>query len=111
MIAKSGPRLIFQGGFDAREAAEARDRGFRSHVWVEFTTGERYPVVFYDIVRLHQDLQHEADERNPYVAEAGLIVIPEVTNEYMEKAVSCLANEGFFESLRPTTEHAETQSL
>lgn len=107
MIAKPRPQLIFEGGFDAREAAESRDRGYRSHVWVEFASGERYPVVFYDIVRLQQDLQHEAQEGNPFVAEVGLVVLPEVTKENMAKAVCCLAEEGFFESFRPVSEHAD----
>jgi len=110
MIAKPKPQLIFEGGFDTREAAESRDRGYRSHVWVEFANGERYSVVFYDPVRLQQDLQHETDVGNPYIAEPGLIVLPEVTKENMEKAVCCLAEEGYFESLRPASEHADVQS-
>lgn len=108
MIAKAKPQLIFEGGFDEREAAETRDRGYRSHVWVEFASGERYPVCFYDIVRLQQDLQQEVEDGDPYIAEAGLIVLPEVTKENMEKAVGCLAEERFFESLRPATDHADT---
>ena len=110
MIAKPRPQLIFEGGFDVREAAESRDRGYRGHVWVEFANGERYSVVFYDPVRLQQDLDDEVKEGNPYVAEAGLIVVPEVTKENMEKAVCLLAEEGFFESLRPASEHADSQS-
>ena len=110
MIANPKPRLIFEGGFDDREAAESRDRGYRSNVWVELANGDRFPVVFYDAVRLRQDLQEEATRGNPYIAEAGLIVVSEVTKENMETAVRQLAEEGFFESLRPASEHADVDA-
>jgi hypothetical protein len=102
MIANHKPELIFEGEFDEREAMESRDRGYRSHVWVELGKGRRYPVVFYDAARLPQDLEVESRSGNSFIAEPGLIVLPEVTREYMEKAVCKLAEEGFFESLRGT---------
>jgi hypothetical protein len=46
----------------------------------------------------------DAKAGNPYVAEPGLIVLPEVTLEYMQKAVRRLAQAGFFESLIPVTD-------
>jgi hypothetical protein len=107
VIVNPNPKLVFQGGSDEREAAECRDRGFRSHVWVEFASGERYSVVFYDAVRLQQDLHDEAARGNPYIAEAGLIVLPEVSRENMETAVLQLAEDGFFDSLRPCDEHSD----
>ena len=110
MIAKPKPQLIFEGGFDEREATESRDRGYRSHVWVELASGERYPVVFYDIVRLQQDLEHEAAEGNPFIAQPGLVVLLEVTKENMERAVCCLAEDGYFELLRSANELADVQS-
>lgn len=106
MIATPKPRLIFEGEFDEREAAESRDRGYRSHVWAELPNGDRFAVVFYDAARLQQDLQEEADTGNPFLAEPGLIVLPEVTRENMERAICRLAEEGYFESLRPASEPA-----
>jgi hypothetical protein len=106
MIASRKPELIFEGGFDEREAMEARDRGYRSHVWVKLANDERYPVVFYDAFRLQQDLGDETKSGNAFIAEPGLIVLPEVTLEYMERAVCRLAEGGFFESLRPATQCA-----
>lgn len=108
MIASRKPELIFEGGFDEREAMECRDRGYRSHVWVKLANSELYPVVFYDAVRLQQDLDDEAKAGNPFIAESGLIVVSEVTLENMEKAVCSLAEEGFFESLRPVADNSTT---
>lgn len=110
MIANPKPRLIFEGGFDDREALESKDRGYRSHVWAEFADGERFRLVFYDATRLRQDLDDESKEGNPYIAEAGLIVLQEVTKENMELAVARLFDEGFFESLKPIGEHVQTRS-
>jgi hypothetical protein len=103
MIINRKPQLIFDGGFDDREALECRDRGYRSHVWVEFANGERFPVVFYDIVRLQQELESAAQAGNSFIGEPGLIVLPEVTKSNMENAVRCLAEDGFFETLRPVS--------
>ena len=107
MIANRKPELIFEGGFDEREEAECRDRGYRSHVWVELANGDRYPAVFYDPVRLRQDLETEFKAGNPCIGEPGLIVVPEVTRKNMEKAICRLVVEGFFESFRPVTQDAD----
>jgi hypothetical protein len=93
--------LAFEGGFDERAAVEAQARGYRSHVAVEFADGERYSVVFYDPVRLQQDLHEEIRAGSTCIAEPGLIVIAEVTLENMRLAVDRLVREGYFEALRP----------
>jgi hypothetical protein len=107
MITNRKPALIFEGEFDEREEMECRDRGYRSHVSVELANGERYPVVFYDSVRIQQDLEDEVKSGSPFIAEPGLIVLPEVTRENMERAVTALAVEGFFEALRPMSQNAD----
>ena len=101
MIAQNGPRLVFDGPFDEREAAECQARGYRSHVWAELPDGDRYALVFYDAVRLAQDLADEAAAGSPYLAEAGLVVLEKVTADNMQAAIERLAEEGYFESLRP----------
>jgi hypothetical protein len=108
MIAARKPQLKFEGEFDEREEMEARDRGYRSHVSVELSNGEQYPVVFYDVERLQQDLEVETKAGIPYIAEPGLIVLPEVTRKNMETAVCRLVEEGFFEALRPAPQSAAT---
>jgi len=91
-------RLVYEHGMDERDEAEAQMRGYRSHVWVEMNDGSRHRVTFFDPVRLKQELELETSMGRPFVCEPGLIVIPEVTKEYMETAARTLADEGFFSS-------------
>lgn len=90
------PRLVFAYDFDERAAFEAEGRGYLSYAHVALPDGSRCPVVFYDPVRLHQDLEEEAARGTPFVAEPGMIVVPNVTLGNMEKAVSKLYEAGFF---------------
>ena len=89
-------QLIYEHEFDERDAHETRQRGYRSHVWVELDDGSKYPVTFFDCIRLQQELKSEASSGRAFVAEPGLIVLEEVTRENMEAAARTLANEGFF---------------
>jgi hypothetical protein len=93
-------KLVFLHPFDELAAREARDRGYLSYVSVELEDGAQYPVVFYDPVRLSQDLEEETKMGHPCVADPGMIVVPEVTMEYMNKAIAILAEEGFFSYLQ-----------
>lgn len=93
-------KLVFEHGMDERDELEAQMRGYRSHVWIEMSDGSRHRITFFDPVRLTQELKQETRLGRPFVCEPGLIVIPEVTMEYMEKAARTLADEGFF-STRP----------
>lgn len=95
------PTLIFEHGFDERKQAEARARGYQSHVYVQFADGSRYRVVFYDCVRLQQDLEYEVSSGTMCVADPGMIVLPEVTLENILKAVQKLARDGYFPNFRP----------
>lgn len=89
-------KLIFEHGIDEKDEFEARMRGYRSHVWVELSDGTKHRVTFFDPVRLTQELEQETELGRPFVGEPGLIVVPEVTKEYMETAARTLASEGFF---------------
>ena len=100
MTSEDFPRLIFIHEFGEREAYEAQARGYLGHVVVELATGQKVPVVFWDAVRLRQDLQEETRHGNPFIAEAGMIVLDHVTPPNMETAVRKLAKAGFFESFR-----------
>jgi hypothetical protein len=54
-------------------------------------------VFFYSPERLAQDLEMDTKAGHPYIAEPGLIVIPEVTLAYMQVAVEQLYEQGYFE--------------
>ena len=93
------PRVVFHPSHDARSKEEMTDRGYVSHVYV-VTKGERYfPVFFYDPLRLGQDLNQEIKLGRPFIAEPGMIVVPEVTLEAMTKAVEALYADGYFDHL------------
>jgi hypothetical protein len=90
------PKLQFSFPFDDRTAEEAAG-GYWGHSYVEFSDGRKHPVVFYDAVRLAQDLHEEALQGRPFIAEHGMIVVQGVTRANMTVAVERLASEGFFD--------------
>jgi hypothetical protein len=106
----ANPRIVFEGGFDERAAHEAEARGYRAGVYVEFDDRRRYEVVFYDPVRLVQDLKDEVDEGNPFISAPGLIILPDVTLSNMQAAIAKLVRERYFESIVPCAA-ASDQSL
>jgi hypothetical protein len=107
MHAPKSPKLIFKEEFDERLAFDVAQKGWCGIAMVELPEGGRVDVFFYDPTRLAQDLEVDAKAGHPYVAEPGLIVIPEVTLPYMEAAVEQLYKQGYFKRLvhsnRPIT--------
>jgi len=97
MTTKPTAKLCFDYEFDAQIAAETADRGYWGHAHVELADGTQRPVVFYDAVRLAQDLEEEASQGKPFIAEKGMIVLEDVTRENMESAIEALVVEGFFD--------------
>jgi hypothetical protein len=93
--------LEFSRPFDERAQMEAQARGYLAAAAVRLADGRRYPVVFYDPVRLEQDLESEAESGRGCIAEPGLIVVPEITLDRMHAAVRLLYADGYFEHLRP----------
>jgi hypothetical protein len=98
--------LLFEGGWSERDASEAEARGYRSHVTAVLPDGRRYALVFYDPVRLRQDLQEESRLGRGYIAEPGMIVVDIVTRARMQVAVDQLLGDGFFEGVRPLSSDA-----
>ena len=97
----SAIKLVFAREFSEREAFEARDRGYLSHVLVEIDGEHLYPVVFYDPIRLQQDLELSAKHGRAFIADPGMIVLADITIEAMQEAVQRLWQEGFFKYLVP----------
>jgi hypothetical protein len=98
MSKSKDPVLAFDFPFDERTQLEAKARGYSGHVKVRLG-GRTYSVVFYDCVRLAQDLEYEVSTGRMCVADPGMIVLSEVTLENMETAVKALADEDYFNSL------------
>lgn len=97
------PKLRFAGEFSEQDAFEAQGRGYLSHVMVELEKGCLYPICFYDVVRLQQDLAESSKHGRPFIADPGMIVVEEISLETMEHAIERLWDEGFFEHLTPVT--------
>lgn len=98
------PRLIFQGDFDERLAFDVEQKGWCGIGVVELPDGKRTRVFFYDPIRLAQDLETDLNSGEVCIAEPGMIVIPRVTRELMEKAVQQLYEKGYFDSLVPSAD-------
>jgi len=92
-------KLTFKYGWEEKDDEETPMRGYRSDGIVKTPEGE-YPVYFIDPIRLQQDLEAETELGTPFLAQPGLIILPEVTLESMENAVRQLWKQGYFESLQ-----------
>jgi hypothetical protein len=99
MAEKEMPRLMFTEEWDEYAADLAEMKGWCGIGVVELPDGRRIPVDFYHPARLASDLESRLKEGKVYVAEPHMIVIPEVTREYMEKAVQQLYESGYFKRL------------
>src|SRR5205823_1300742 len=100
---KTMVKIHFHPDFNERAEWVMPDRGYLSHTVVELDDGSRYPVFFFEPTRLRQELEIDTKSGRPYLAEPGMIVVPEVTRAAIHVAVERLANEGYFQHLRPLT--------
>jgi hypothetical protein len=64
-------------------------------------TKENFKVCFYDPVRRGQDLEREQESRKSLLAEPGFLVIPNVTLQYVQRAVATLSRSAYFKHLVP----------
>jgi hypothetical protein len=90
-------RLIFPDWYDERAEWEVVEKGWFSDAVVD-VDGARYAITFYDPVRLRQNLEEEA---RGWLAEVGLIVLPELTRPAMVNAVAQIVDDGFFRTQLP----------
>jgi hypothetical protein len=97
-------KLVFGGGYGERDEFETPLRGYRSDVLAELDDGFLYRVTFYDLVRLTQTIEDDARSGTLYFTEPGLIIVPKVDREHMERAAAELAGTGFFVTLRPVNQ-------
>ncbi|MFI1212601.1 hypothetical protein ACH4UV_33990 [Streptomyces sp. NPDC020802] len=70
--------------------------------WLDVTVGwdgGRQLVEVYDPVRLAQTVELELDQVGRFTARC-LLVVPSVTRENIESAMSAIADEGFFDQTR-----------
>lgn len=95
------PMVLFPAWYDERAEFETPAKGWLNQVIVQAEDGSQYPVAFIDPVRLQQDMEEYAKLGTPYFSEPGLIILPEVTTEAIQRAVKELWRQGFFNHLKP----------
>lgn len=93
----------FPAGFDERAEYEMELKGHLCGGEVELRDGRRFPITFFDPVRLSQDLEEIAKHGEPVFIEPALVVLPEVTRAAIVRALPELVRQSFFEHLRPLT--------
>lgn len=95
------PRLILPDDYDERARDEAGPKGYISGALIELENGKFYKAYFTSPTRLRQDLEMEVTLGRPYIAEPGLVVVPEIAIESIEGILGQLVSDGFFENLKP----------
>ena len=92
------PLLHFREPFET-VAWEVSAKGYYGGVTVELEDGSRYSVYFYEPVRLAQDLESEVESGGACIAEPGMIIIPEINEENIRRAIKELNKEGWFNQM------------
>lgn len=95
-----GPLLSFPDGYD-ETLYEHQQRGYLDNVTILLPNGQQFGVCFYEPVRLAGELEIRRKAGIVCIAEVGLIVVPEITIEYMQEAVNWLYKEGYFNQFVP----------
>lgn len=96
------PRLIFKPDFGEREIYEMPLKGYFQAI-IQLENEDVYQIYFSDPIRLSQDLKEDSNAGRPYFAELGLIIIPEVTLENINRALLSLVKEDYFSHLKPVS--------
>src|ERR1700733_12010493 len=92
------PRLVFIHDVDEQDTAP---QGYRGDVVVEFANGEAFPLFFYEPTAVREVLDSSIKWGfGQFVAEPGLVVIPEITVAAMKSSVLELIEVGYFNHLR-----------
>jgi hypothetical protein len=96
-------KFHFPPDFDEQAEYEMTPKGYLCGGEVELADGRRFPVTFFDPVRLAQDLEEMARHGPAALIEPGLVVIPEVTREGILSTLPELVSQQFFDHIRPVS--------
>jgi hypothetical protein len=94
------PQLTLHKGFGERDTFEIRQKGW-FNASVKTKDGIRYTISFFDPVRLRQEMEDNARNGEPCLAEPNLIIVPEVTVETIQNSIRFLWEKGFFQYFAP----------
>ena len=77
--------------FDERTVFELPLKGWYPGVTITTESGTKFSLVFYDPARLAQDIEAEQ-----IICDKNLVVIPEVTKEWIDRAIAKMVSAGYF---------------
>ena len=92
-------KVVYPIEWDERDHMERPAKGWLSGVIVQAEDGVEHELSFYDPIRLAQEIESELGEGKSGFIERGLIVVPEVTKENIDKAITQAEIEGYFRSV------------
>lgn len=104
------PRLHFRDPF-AEIEWEVSAKGWYGGVSVELEDGSLYEVTFIIPVRLSQELQSQIELKNKgfvsdsFIADVGMIVVPEITETNIRESIQRLYEMGWFAHFVPLAQH------
>ncbi len=76
--------------------------GYRGDAVVELADGDTFPVYFYEPDAVREELEARSKSGfGRFVAEPGLVIVPEITLVNMKSSVRELIEVGYFNHLRP----------
>lgn len=101
MTLQEFPKLLFSESFSSKDMERAKSNGRLTHVVVELANGERYPVLFYTLTGLSEELTAEETIGNQFVAEPGMILVKEINMEIMLRALQVMEKQQYFCCMRP----------
>lgn len=95
--------VVFPDWYDERGEWEAKEKGWLDGVEVRLADGKIQPLFFYDPVRLAQDLEADSKHGRPFVAQPGMVVLPEITRNAILEVVGKLVDEAYFQTATATS--------
>ncbi len=90
-------KITYPIEWDDRDQFERPAKGWLNDVVVTLENGAVHTLSFYDPVRLAQELESEVNSGKAGIIEKGLLVVPEVTKENIEKVIYQAFEEHYFE--------------
>ena len=91
----------FPAWYDELAETEMYNKGHLTGCVVQLADGRRYPVAFMDSVHAREEAHERFEQGYACLTEPGLVIVPEVTKEAIQRAVAHLVQSGFFDHLQP----------
>lgn len=79
------------------------DLGCLSHAFVEIDGFGLYPVYFYSASRLVYELKTMSEHGRSYIAQTGMIVLPQISIPAIKETIQNLCDVGYFDYMTPMT--------